>query len=70
MGVTFYARWGALGLHTAFMTLLGILVLDPYDFWVALAGVAAVSFIVGRMWAGPREPRKNYPSTVRGRRQG
>jgi hypothetical protein len=68
MGVSFYARWAALGLHTVFMTLVGILVLDPYDLWVGLAGVAVASFIVGRVVAGPREPRKNYPSTVRSRR--
>ncbi len=68
--MSFYARWAALGLFTAFWTITSVLVFDGSDVVMGIAGMVVAALITARVWVGPPEPQKNYPSTVRGRRQG
>ncbi len=68
MGVTFYARWAALGLFTAFWTITCVLIFDA-DVVIGVAGMTVGALITAMLILGPAQPRKNYPSTVRSSRK-
>jgi hypothetical protein len=68
--MTFYARWAALGLFTAFWTIISVLIFDGADVLMGVAGMTVAALITARVWVGPLEPRRNYPSTVRSRNKG
>ncbi len=65
--MSFYARWGALGAFTAFWTIITVMVFDA-DVVAGIGGLTVGALITARVFVGPAQPRKNYPSTVRSRR--
>ncbi len=67
--MSFYARWAALGAFTVFWTVITLMIFDA-DVIAGIGGLTVGALITARVFVGPAPARKDYPSTVRGRRQG